>query len=208
MSICGGCSIRSDRYAFTIEANQPEAPLVHVQGYLTVLPEGFINFECIPLRQKIPEKLNVWRDRNADSAEYTLQFDNQSNLRQEASVEVSYVEKEKKTLNLIFVIVDSIKSKIRLLRQSENGNEPIPNSKPQISSLEFEVMPEKADLKEGGLTHLCLKVRQKRPWLGRTKRKFLQAKAVTDDSRIEVHNDTQTLELQVIPLLSLSGISK
>jgi WD40 repeat protein len=191
----------SDRYAFTIEANQLEAPLVHVQGYLTVLPEGFINFECIPLRQKIPEKLSVWRDRNADTAEYTLQFDNQSNLRQEASVEVSYVEEEKKTLNLIFGIVDSIKSKIRLLSQSENGNEPIPNSKSQISSLEFEVMPEKADLKEGGLTHFSLKVKQKRPWLGRTKRKFLQAKAVTNDKRIEIQNDTQTLELQVLPVI-------
>ena len=52
----------SDRYTFTIEANQSEAPLVHVQGYLTVLPEGFIDFQCIPLHQKIPEKPGGWRD--------------------------------------------------------------------------------------------------------------------------------------------------
>lgn len=188
----------SDRYTFTVEANQPEAPLVHVQGYLTILPEGFINFECIPLRQKIPEKPSGWRDRNADTAEYTLQFDNQSNLRQEASVEVSYVEK-KKTLEIRFGILDRIKSKIRLLRQSESGNELIPNSKSESSLVE--VMPEKTDLKEGRLTQFSLKVRQKRPWLGWTRRKFLQAKAITDDQRIEVHNDTQTLELQVLPVI-------
>ncbi|MEH1782786.1 MAG: hypothetical protein V7K67_32060 [Nostoc sp.] len=191
----------SDRYTFTIEANQSEAPLVHVQGYLTVLPEGFIDFQCIPLRQKIPEKPGGWRDRNADTAEYTLQFDNQSNLRQQASVEVSYVEEKKKTLDLRFGILDSIKSKIRLLKQPETVNEPIPNSQSQISSPEFEVMPEKADLKEGELTQFSLKVRQKRPWLGWTKRKFLQAKAITDDKRIEVHNDTQSLELQVLPVI-------
>jgi WD40 repeat protein len=64
--------------------------------------------------------------------------------------------------------------------------------------------PETADLNLGETTTVILDVRTKRPWIGIRKNLLLEAKAELSDKRLgSTDPTTQTLELQVLPIIPL-----
>lgn len=79
------------------------------------------------------------------------------------------------------------------------------------SPLTPEIDPEQADLSLTAPVQFSLTVHHTRPWWGRTRRKVLQAKAITSESLLKVKDDVQTLELQILPVipfwLQLGGLS-
>ncbi|AKG20482.1 hypothetical protein [Calothrix sp. 336/3] len=167
-------------YPFTIEVQQPEAPLVTVSGNLTVLPQGSLNLKCHPLVYTIPEKSADKEIRN--TATYTLEFHNHSNLAQEVSLDIHVPESATSRWNKLW-------NKL-LRRQSQRQTI-------------WELTPERTELSLTHPTQFNLNVRRQRPWFGWVRRREITVKAITPDNRIEVQNDTQTLELRVLPVIPI-----
>ncbi|BAZ41866.1 hypothetical protein NIES4101_78340 [Calothrix sp. NIES-4101] len=207
------CQIPSDfilaeskNYNFTIEVSQLDTATVQVSGVVKVLPRGYVEFSCkkaIPLltNVELPKKNRwlFWQQIFA-SQKFSMQFDNQSNLCQETNIKVIDLEAlYKKTLKFpfLFKFGNGKKSQIQ-----ENILETEVKEK-QNSLLTWEIFPEQANLSLNEPTVFNLKVQHKRPWFGWTKLKYIQAQAITSDDRIEIRNDTQTLELAVPPILPL-----
>jgi WD40 repeat protein len=171
-------------YPLTVEAIQPRAVPVRAQATLTVLPAGYVEFRCNPMRQQLPMRPRRWLNPSVDTATYDLELDNQSNLPQQARVEV-YDPDEK--------------------GQRRGWNFPWSRSdrkvaaKPTVNTLDL--VPPAANLDVGGTAPLTLLVRRRLPWFGWRRRQWFQAKAIISDSRLDLRNDTQTLELEILPII-------
>jgi WD40 repeat protein len=170
----------SQIYQFTIEANQPQAPPVRAEAVLNVLPLGYIDFRCNPIRQSIPMGRGWWKNRKVDSATYALEFDNQSNLKQTISVEAQ---------------TQGIGMQQWMLAR---GNTQKAQARIQDR---LEITPKNAELNVGEIDTLQLKVRHPRPYIGWSRRLSIQVKAVLSDPRLDVRNDTQILKLRVLPIV-------
>ncbi len=190
----------SKNYSFNIEVSQLNAATTSVNGIVRILPRGYVKLNCQTAvasasNGELPSK-NYWLfwQPHVASQAFSLEFDNQSNLFQEASFKISDLKAlSKKSLQL--------PSWIKLwtpIKNPESEVKEIPKS-----SLIWEMVPEQANLNLNEPTIFNLKVRHKRPWFGWTKLKYIQAQAVTSDDRIEIREDTQTLELAVPPVLPL-----
>ena len=207
----------SHLYPFTLEATQPQIEPTRTSGTLTVLPQGFVTFQSSPQSQQIPDHTAlqsvialpgvlqsnslVPRSTEASSsddrvhvsppdvntASYTLCLENHSNLAQSMSVEASFwqVEGAKATRSTNWLA--SWKRK-RTSYQS-------------LVQRSLTVTPQIADLTLTDPIAFQLTVRQPRPWLGWTRKRWIQVKAITADQRVKVQNETQLLELRLLPRL-------
>ncbi len=187
----------SKNYPFTIEAIMLDAPSVKVDGVLTVLPQGYIDFKYKNLLNDSVKKYKWWsKHKHYTTQKFSLEFDNQSNLVQSATVEVDSTkitpQETKKLAAPTVKKSQKFPSWLYFWRSKNSGN-----------LLDVEIVPDTAKLQLNGLTKFQLTVRQLRPWFGLTRRKLLQVKAVTTDQRVEVHNDTQNIELKLLPVIPL-----
>lgn len=196
----------SGNYTFTIEAHQAEAPVASVQGLLKILPQGFVTFNCINPKQSLPENPSFWQKQQKNFVEYTLEFDNQSNLSQEANIQISDVGNRRKQWLKLSTLLQRKKAKVKSVNEYQAQEEVEVQSEEEKDKfvtppLEVELSPQSAKLSLTEPTQFHLTVKHPRPWFGWRKRKVLQAQALTNDNRIEVFNDTQTLTLEVLPLI-------
>jgi WD40 repeat protein len=170
----------SQVYQFVIEALQPQAAPVRADAALSVLPLGYIDFRCHPLRQNIPKGRNWWKNRQVNSATYDLEFDNQSNLAQTVSVEA-----QPQGIGIQqWMLVGGNRQKAEARSQER-----------------LELTPETAELNVGETEKLQLQVRHPRPYVGWSRKLAIQVKATVSDPRLDVRNDTQTLRLKVFPIV-------
>jgi len=178
----------SEIYQFIIEARQPQAAPAQAEAVLTVMPLGYVDFRCNPLRQRIPATRGWWKNRRADSVIYTMELDNQSNLQQTVTVDVQQKDVSVKSLLMaggtLFEISARGRQKALTRLQSR-----------------LEVIPKNAVLNIGETETLQLKVRHPRPYVGWSHQLSLPVKAMTADTRLEVRNDSQTLKLKVLPIV-------
>ncbi|MBW4546426.1 MAG: hypothetical protein KME25_18560 [Symplocastrum torsivum CPER-KK1] len=187
-------------YTLSVEATQLRAVPVQAQATLTVLPAGFMEFRCSPTRQQLPMKPRRWLNPAVDTATYALELENQSNLPQEASVDVRYQDESSEKPRRWFPWFGG------------NAKSPVkpPDLSAKVATNTLEVKPGLVNLGVGETAQLELIIRRRLPWIGWSRRRFLQAKAIVSDPRLDLRNDTQTLELRVspqIPLwLQLAGI--
>ena len=65
----------------------------------------------------------------------------------------------------------------------------------------LEVIPEAAELEPESTAQLSLVAQAKRPWLGKIKKLLLPVTAVWSDRRVDTRNETQNLELVVLPVV-------
>ena len=191
----------SRTYTVTLEASQPQTAPAKALGTLTVLPQGFVTFACTPTSQQLPTKSTQSapqsvnetaqptsrRDRTV-SAHYTLQLENHSNLEQPAKIEASFWQTAPSRLRVPawFTAWKRNRNQVRyqdLLKRS------------------LEITPETANLTLTAPTEFQLTVHQPRPWLGWTRKRWIQVKAQLTDQRVDVRNDTQLLELRILPRL-------
>ena len=148
-------------YPFAIEATHHKGSIAREQGTLEVLPTGYVEFSCTPERQTIPPKGGWLPSRRSDPATYELEFENASNLRSSASVEVEWKSKQKCI---------------------------------------FEVTPPDIALNPGETSKALLVASKPRPRWGLPQKLLLDVTAILPDRRLEVRDDTQTLELRVLPI--------
>ncbi|MEM1241052.1 MAG: WD40 repeat domain-containing protein, partial [Cyanobacteria bacterium P01_H01_bin.26] len=75
-------------YPFYIEASQAEAPIVQQSGTLTVLPTGWVEFTCAADEADSAESTI----KENEPVRYTLQLNNQSNVRQAVAMTLNRVD--------------------------------------------------------------------------------------------------------------------
>ena len=194
----------SKNYRFTIEVSQLDAASTLVDGVVRVLPRGYVKLNYKKAisslsNTELPKK-NPWLfwKQRVVSEEFSLEFDNQSNLSQEVTLKISDPKaSHKKSLQLPYW--PKLWSETKSPSQ-ENISE-TETKESRKSLLTWEIFPERTNLSLNEPTIFDLKAQHKRPWFGRTKLKYIQAQAVASDDRIEVRNDTLSLELAVAPML-------
>ena len=87
--------IISQKYNFTIEAKSETSRYsTREEGSLEVLPQGVVEFSCTPKKQRIPRLRRGLLSKQFKSATYELKFENNSNLPQQVSVQVSEQDQE------------------------------------------------------------------------------------------------------------------
>ena len=80
--------VPSQVYPFTIEALHRYSPVSQAAGTLEVLPMGDVQFSCTPIQHQIPTKQSWFPTWQAQPVTYELQFENQSNILQQVSVDI------------------------------------------------------------------------------------------------------------------------
>lgn len=178
-------------YMLTLAATQSGAVPVQAQATLTVLPAGFVEFRCHPTQQQLPMQSRRWLNKSIDTAMFTLELDNQSNLPQQPSVEVYDPDEMRQKSGWRFPW--SKYSTTTALKPQDFV------TKPTINKLE--ITPREVNLGVGETAKVELLVQRRLPWIGWPRRRWLQAKAAISDTRLDLRNDTQTLELQIFPLI-------
>ncbi|MGD1873314.1 MAG: hypothetical protein ACFB02_09710 [Mastigocoleus sp.] len=213
----------SKRYIFSIEAIALDTPVVKVDGVLTLLPQGYIDFSCGELYYQDTDKPSFLPFRSqVVEQKCRLQFDNHSNLIQDVNVEVEHRDdidnSEDNSKSSQISINNSSEEKEsgeeQLNNNSNNNNSNnnkrhLNNNKQKFwqrfiyseESLTAEILTPQTtlNLKEPALFELVLQ--HVRPWFGFPQRHLLKAKAIISDYRVEVHNDLQTLEVEVLPVI-------
>ena len=188
----------SKRYVFTIEAIALDAPIVKVEGVLTLLPQGYVDFSCGELNYQDRDKSNFLPFRSQVAQQKcTLQFDNRSNLIQNVNVEIqnNIDSSEDK---------DSESEEVELNKDNNKNSKKIKFWQRFITSeesLTAEILPPQSTLNLTEPTLFELVLEHIRPWFGSPKKHVLQAKAIVDDYRVEVHNDVQTIEVEILPVI-------
>ncbi|MBD1924664.1 WD40 repeat domain-containing protein [Microcoleus sp. FACHB-831] len=91
----------SKTYPFAIKALANNGSPSSIEGNLTVLPSGAIDFSCTPAIGQIPAKLSWFPRPKANSTTYKLRFDNLSNLNQEVSAAIASEDLRKFKLQVI-----------------------------------------------------------------------------------------------------------
>jgi hypothetical protein len=173
--------VPSQTYPFWIEATQPQTPPVRAQALLTILPMGQVEFRSHPDQQQIPADRRWWRRQSYTPPTFSLEFENQSNLQQQINLQVQYRDIP------VHAVVQA--GGDRLKAQQNYGQETI------------ELTAKTVPLEVGATQTIPLIVRQKRPWLGWVRRCRLEVKAALADSRIELSQETQILQLKILPLI-------
>ncbi|MEO0433625.1 MAG: WD40 repeat domain-containing protein [Cyanobacteria bacterium J06656_5] len=159
-------------YPFYIEASQAEAPVVQQSGTLTVLPTGWVEFTCTA--------------DEADSAEstikenkpvrYTLQLNNQSNVRQAVAM----------TLNRVDIPwYKKVWARVRRPRPAST------------TSHTLQLSPAQVELKAGDIAKMELTLSPVSPWLGWQQRQQFQLRPQLQQT--EMRPPTQTVELLTNP---------
>lgn len=91
----------SQIYEFLVEAKTENQYPTQERGTLEVLPQGEIEFYCDRTQQSIPQdKRATKRKRRANTAIYTLEFTNSSNLDRQIDLDISANERKKCGLSL------------------------------------------------------------------------------------------------------------
>jgi WD40 repeat protein len=165
-------------YPFEVEATHHRGAVARDKGTLEVLPTGFVQFSCTPQRHTIPAKGGWLPSRQSDPVTYQLQFENASNLSSSASIQLHGRDREKCNLEVI----------------PPYGLPPVPEF---ISGTR---QPE-TDLTPGETSEAFLEASKQRPWLGISRQLLFDVTAVLSDRRVELRNDTHTLELRVRPII-------
>ncbi len=196
----------SKSYPFTIEAIALDAPSVKVDGILTVLPQGYIDFKYNNLVNDSIKEDKFWNKLNHyTTKEFSLEFDNQSNLVQSVTVNIqgaNTIQQKPEQLADIKLEPASTAKKSRLPAWFKFWNSWNNKDNPQ-NLPNAELFPDTANLQLNGLTKFKLTVGLLRPLFGLARYKLLEVKAVTTDSRVEVRNDTQNIELKFLPVIPL-----
>ena len=197
----------SKSYPFTIEAIALDAPSVRVDGILNLLPQGYIDFKYKSLINDSIKEDKWWNKFNHyTTEEFSLEFDNQSNLVQSVTVNINGAhiiqQKPEQLADIKLEPAPTEKKSWEFPARLKFWSSW--NSKDNSRNLPHaELSPETANLHLNGLTKLKLKIGQLRPVFGLASYKVLEVKAVTKDSRVEVRNDTQNIELKFLPVIPL-----
>lgn len=93
-TVCG-------RYAFAIRATQPNGPPSSATGVVELRPSGQIELACSPSHHVLPPKGGRFWQWWADTVDYWLEFNNQSNVPEQVSVKLTGDDKDQLTFQVL-----------------------------------------------------------------------------------------------------------
>ncbi|MEM6435333.1 MAG: hypothetical protein AAF773_16000 [Cyanobacteria bacterium P01_D01_bin.115] len=195
----------SGLYSLNLELVKPATSAPSEQILLEVLPEGFAEFQCEPYEQWIPLKSGRWMNPLDGEAAYTLTFQNSSNVALTGTVSVLDEAAARQT--------PQKRRSFRLPGRAEpeateaEATSPLP-SLPSGLTLD----KEHVNLPPGQAGSLELRGQKPLPWLGWSRLKRYQVQAHLVDTPLDLRNDTQTLDLHILPVIpvwlqALSGLA-
>lgn len=169
----------SQVYPLQLEATG-RFPTVIAAGELHILPAGERFFNCDPLECAIPERLGRWQNPAQETAQFTLQFDNRSNLEPIAQITVRELHHRRRWF----------------WQKQRSPDTPAPAFPPGVFLGE---LPTPLPI---GLSTAPLQIHRRLPWLGWARLQRFEVAAETIDS-IPFQPDTQTLQVHVFPVIPL-----
>lgn len=179
----------SDVYSFEVTIVQPATSSPPPQLLLEILPSGFMEFQCAPLEQWIPEKTGLWLNPTHGTTRYALTFQNHSNVELTGTVAVTDEHtrrRQRRPLRLPF--------RPRPEADDSKSETPLP---PGLT-----VEPEATAVKPGQAIALDLLVDRRLPWLGWPRLKQFQVQASLVDAQLDLRNEEQTLDLHILPVIA------
>jgi WD40 repeat protein len=172
----------SQSYPLRLEA-VGRFPSVTATGSFHILPAGTMQFVCDPLECAIPEVLGRWQNPTQGTAEFALQFRNQSNLTPGVQVSVQALQPKRRWFGAKADPAAAVADPLVLPPGVTLGT--LPATLPT------------------GTTTIPLLIQQRLPWLGWTRSKQFQVQATAIDSHIPLQDETQTLEVNLFPVIPL-----
>ncbi len=187
----------SGLYPLTLELVKPATSAPAEQLLLEILPEGFAEFQCEPYEQWIPSKSGLWMNPLEGEAAYTLTFQNSSNVALTGTVlvldEAAARQTPKKRRSLRLPGRSAPEA-----TEATEAEATLPNpSLPSGLTLD----PESISLQPGQAGSLQLRMQKPLPWLGWSRLKRYQVQAYLADTPLDLRNDTQTLDLHILPVI-------
>ncbi|MEO1094805.1 MAG: hypothetical protein AAFX01_07885 [Cyanobacteria bacterium J06638_28] len=180
-------------HPFTINLIDPAPTALPPQLLLEVLPQGHVEFQCDPLEQWIPAKAGRWLNPFDSIADYTLTFHNRSNMVLTGEVQVVDEEDVQR------------QQRQRRLPRFPGRRKPVPEAIAEAETLVlptgFALEPAQAVVEPGAVTSLHLTAKKSLPWLGWARLQRVQVQASLADSQLDLRNDSQTLELHILPII-------
>jgi len=180
-------------YPLSLQTLQPASATPPQQILLEVLPSGFVEFQCDPYEQWIPAKARRWLNPLNGTNAYTLAFVNRSNLTVTGAVSV--VDEDE---------VRQQRRRLRRRRGDRDDDTPEPETEEQATAAlpaGMSLIPPDPVVVPGATTELQLAVTQRLPWWGWSRLRRLQVQADLKDTELDLRNETQTLELHVLPVI-------
>ncbi|MBW4523125.1 MAG: hypothetical protein KME16_26090 [Scytolyngbya sp. HA4215-MV1] len=182
------CEIPSPEQAFSqIYPLRLEAtgrfPSVTAAGSFYILPAGTLQFACSPLECAIPEVLGRWQNPPQGTAKFSLQFRNQSNLAPGVQVAVQALKPQRRWFGAKATPPPAVVDPLVLPPGVSLGSLPV-------------ALPT-------GNSTLPLYIQQRLPWLGWARSKRFEVKAAAIDCHIPLQDETQTLEVNLFPVIPL-----
>lgn len=180
-------------HPFTINLIDPVPTGLPPQLLLEILPQGHVEFQCDPLEQWVPAKAGRWLNPFDSIADYTLTFHNRSN--RVLTGEVQVVDEEE---------MQRQRRKVRLPKlpgRRKTVPEVTVEETAPVLPAGFALEPEQALVEPGETKALHLTAKKSLPWLGWARLQRVQVQASLIDSELDLRNDSQTLELHILPII-------
>jgi WD40 repeat protein len=171
----------SRTYALQLEATG-RFPTVITPGHLDIQPAGQLLFNCDPLEASIPEDLGRWQNPTQGTADFFIEFNNQTNL--EPSVQIG---------------VKELQPPRRWFWQQSGSDEP-PDPTELPPGVWVEELPTALPM---GDHVLPLQIQHRLPWLGWTRVKSFEVTAQVADLPTPLEPDRHTLTVRLFPVIPL-----
>ncbi|MDJ0844282.1 WD40 repeat domain-containing protein [Crocosphaera sp.] len=189
-------TVISQTYPFIIKVEQENVQAVEVAGSLEVFPLGKVIFKATPNSQQLPEKFPWFPHWKTSTVNYNLQFENQSNLKQLMSASLVQSDSFPQQWEMINKQMPIISLLVFKLFVKLWEKEPIAASLFLKENQFVKVNPNET-------RELDLKIHSVRPWVGRVKTLFFAVSAIASDTRLDVENSTELLQLKIYPKIPL-----
>lgn len=210
-------------YVLVAEARQAKAVPVQAEALLTILPMGYVELVCEPMRQQIPMRSGTWKNPGSAIATYDLGFTSYGNVPQRIEVHVEYELPRDNQTSPLVEIAPPLVLPPPPGTPTETGS-PSPGSLTSAGTLTepspappaetvvappvdaprghyLSLTPAVVDVAVGETQHVTLSVRRHLPWLGWPRMKRLRIKGLLSDTRLELRNAEPTLELRILPVI-------
>lgn len=191
-------------YSVEVRASHSQTPTVSAELMLTLLAKGHVSFSATPTEQAIPNPSSRWLNPPRATATYGLILDNQSNSSLMGEVVVLPKQNPKRWFQRNPKETQKeIEPDGQLSEQPSPEPLAVPNRDEVPEDEALDIVPTQAQLPIGKQTDIPLTITRKLPWLGWPRLERLEARAALLDSDLDLRNETQMLELQLLPIVSI-----
>ena len=163
---------QSQAYPFQVLVMDDDGDSATASGVLEVLPLGYFKLVAEATLLYLPSSRQWFPNQRVNSAQTQLRLENHSNL--------------KNTVKIASVV-------------SQPASQASLGKRENACQVSFE--PDTLALDLGQVVPVNATIQVERPWWGWIRTKWIEVQARLDDTRLELRNDTETLQIRVAPII-------